>query len=144
MELLAWKLVELWLFFVLIQIMVLNFWIVLSFYMCFRLFFFCLDFQKTFKSNRWKLRCPSMVVCQLDIGSPSGQSPIGLDCSSEIQTEKMNSWYLPNSRVWMKKSRFSFILCVHWIIIKSIISDIKKVFSVVLKIDIYSILHAHL
>ena len=50
--------------------------------------FFCLDFQKTVKSNRWQLGRPLLVGRQPDIGSPSGQSPIRLHCFLEIQTEK--------------------------------------------------------
>ena len=65
--------------------------------------FFCQDFQKTVKSNRRQRGRPLMVARKGDIGSPSGQSPIGLHCFLEIQTEKITHGRCLIQEFWIKK-----------------------------------------
>ena len=79
--------------------------------------FFCLHFQKTVKSNRRQLGRPFLVARKGDIDSPSGQSPIGLSCFLEIQTEKITHGRCLIQEFWIKKSALPHIIIIHKILI---------------------------
>jgi hypothetical protein len=51
-------------------------------------YLFCLDFQKTVKSNRRLAAGGTYVALTGDHEGAASLSPIGLDCFLEIQTEK--------------------------------------------------------